>query len=388
MRSRSILSHERATRTADVVIVGAGPSGCAAAYDLALKGFRVLLLDRTQFPRKKPCAGGLTVKTIRALRYSITPVIQRTVSQLAVSCRMRHPRLLESMDPICHMVERSAFDLFCLKQTLAAGARLAVVKRIDEIEESPRTVSLATNDGLIRAQFLIGADGVHSRVRRLTGRFERFHAGFAVEGRVDRVPANDLNMGFDFSWVAGGYGWVFPKAGHINVGLYTSRPDVGITRQHLVDYAVRRLGRPSPTHIAGSPLGMGGWKYRPGRGRVLLVGDAAGLVDPLLGEGLYHAIISGQEAAAVIAGAVANGADACKTYAERLMPIQRELLFAERAAAVFYRLPMTGQLLLTSPLARIPLMMGFSRGMPLRDIFLHGHRLCFGMPVSDRRIKK
>jgi flavin-dependent dehydrogenase len=118
---------------------------------------------------------------------------------------------------------------------------------------------------------------------------------------------------------------------------------------------------------------------------VLLVGDAAGLVDPLLGEGLYHAIISVQAAAAAIADAMDTGSDACKTYAKGLMPIQRNLLFAQVASAGFYRMPKMGHLLLTSPMARIPLMSGFSRGMPLLDIFLHGYRCGFGLPVSDRR---
>ena len=118
---------------------------------------------------------------------------------------------------------------------------------------------------------------------------------------------------------------------------------------------------------------------------MLLVGDAAGLVDPLLGEGLYHAIISGQAAAAAIVGALDNGGDACKNYAKRLIPVQRDLLFTKRAAAVFYRLPGPGHLLMTSAMARIPLMVGFSRGMPLRDIFHHGHRLWFGRPVTVRR---
>lgn len=385
MCSETSLSHKGASLTADVVIIGAGPSGCSAAWDLAVHGFRVLLLDRTAFPRKKTCAGGLTVKAVRALRYSIAPVIQRSVYNLSISCRMRHPKLLKSNAPICHMVERSAFDYFCLKKTVTAGTRFAVVKRIDKIVENDRHVSLITDGGMIRARFLIGADGVHSRVRRLTGRFTRFRPGFAVEGLVDLAPPDDLNMGFDFSRVAGGYGWVFPKAEHINVGLYTLRSDVKITRQDLVDYSVRRIGRPVPTLITGSPVGMGGWRYRPGRGRVLLVGDAAGLVDPLLGEGLYHAIISGQEAASAILDAMNSGRDACKTYAKGLMPIQRDLLFALAASNAFYRLPGMGHLLLISPPARIALMTGFSQGMPLLDIFRHGYRFWFGLPVAASR---
>ncbi|MBC2741463.1 MAG: NAD(P)/FAD-dependent oxidoreductase [Desulfosarcina sp.] len=301
------------------------------------------------------------------------------------SCRMRHRKRLKSIDPICHMVERSAFDFFCLKKTVTAGARFEVVNRIDKIVEADQTVSLVTDCGLIRSRFLIGADGVNSRVRQLTDRFPEFRVGFAVEGIVDRVPPKDLSMGFDFSRVNGGYGWVFPKGGHVNVGLYTLKPDVKITRQDLVDYATLRIGGPLPTRITGYHLGMGGWRYRPGIGRVLLAGDAAGLVDPLLGEGLYHAIISGQRAAAAISDALDTGSDAGKSYAKGVVPIQRSLLFSHITSTIFYRLPRIGHLLLTSPMARIPLMKGFARGMPLLDIFLHGYRFWLGFPMPANR---
>ncbi len=388
MGTRTSFSPQGHRLTADVVVVGAGPAGCGAAYDLAVTGIRVLLVDRTEFPRKKTCAGGLTVKAIRALRYSIAPVIQRTVCNLSVSRRMRHQRLFRSHDPICHMVERSTFDLYCLKKTVAAGARFSVVRRIEAIVEAERAVSVVTDGGVIRSRFLIGADGVYSRVRQLTGRFAGLRAAFGVEGIVDRAPPEELCMGFDFGQVVGGYGWVFPKADSINLGLYSLRPDVTITRQDLIDYAARRIKGAFPTRIAGYPLGMGGWRYRPGSGRVLLVGDAAGLVEPLLGEGLYHAITSGQRAAVAIMDALGTGCDACQTYAKALVPIQRNLYFSGVASVFFYRLPRMGHLLLVSPAVRRPLMKGFSRGMPLLEIFCYGHRFWFNrrprLPAGNR----
>lgn len=362
----------------DVVIVGAGPAGSSAAYDLASGGIRVLLLDRTGFPRKKVCAGGLTVKARRALPYSIEPVVQRTVFSLAVSCRLRRQQVFTGTDPICHMVDRPAFDLFCLQKAMAAGADFEIVRRIDSITETREAVTMTTDCGPIHCRYLIGADGAHSRVRLLTGRFAAIRFGFGVEGGVAALPGNNPEMGFDFDRVCGGYGWVFPKKDHLNVGLYTHRSPARIRRRDLVDYISRRLGDAAPEQVSGYPLGMGGWRYRPGHGRVLLAGDAAGLVDPLLGEGLYHAIVSGRKAARAVADAMDTGCDACRSYGSALTPIRRELQFARVAAAVFYRLPDLGYALLTSPAARIPLMSGFARGMPLLAIVLNGYRFWLG----------
>jgi geranylgeranyl reductase family protein len=374
MRSPTASIRKADSLTADVVIVGAGPAGCAAAYDLAVRGIGVLLLDRTEFPRRKACAGGLTIKTVRTLRFSVTAVIQKTARNLLVSSRMRHPKLLKNNRPICHLVDRTAFDHFCLKKAVAAGARFSVVRRIERIMETRRDAALVTDSGNIRCRFIIGADGVNSRIRQLSGRFPAFRAGFAVEGIVNANLIGDRRMGFDFHWVNGGYGWVFPKDGHFNVGLYTSRADVRIRRRHLADYASQRIGGPQPTGVIGYPLGMGGWRYRPGRGRVLLAGDAAGLVDPLLGEGLYHAIISGQHAASAVGDALDTGRDACHGYARRLKTVRRDLLFSQLVAGVFYRLPRAGHLMLSSPAVGYPLMNGFSRGMPLLELFCNGYR--------------
>ena len=68
----------------DVIIVGAGPSGCSAAYDLSEYGLSVLLIDKSEFPRLKPCGGGITIKTLKALRYSIKPIIKNVCYDLVV----------------------------------------------------------------------------------------------------------------------------------------------------------------------------------------------------------------------------------------------------------------------------------------------------------------
>jgi flavin-dependent dehydrogenase len=194
---------------------------------------------------------------------------------------------------------------------------------------------------------------------------------------------DDMRMGFDFSRVPGGYGWVFPKADHVNVGLYTQRAGIYLSRRDLSEYVAERFGDAVVTGVSGYPLGMGGWRYRPGRGRCLLVGDAAGMVDPLLGEGLYHAIVTGQRAAAAIWQALNTGDDACRRYTDLLLPIRRELLFTQAASAIFYRLPGAGHALLTSPMASGPLMKGFSRGLTLLTTFCHAYRSWFGVNLPE-----
>src|SRR5215470_12161227 len=106
----------------DVIVVGAGPAGCAAAYDLTTSGKSVLLLDRCKFPRSKACAGGVTIKAVRALRYSITPVVVAKVCSIQVSKNLEHSANLNSSKPVCLMTVREDLDAFCLKHTLGAGA--------------------------------------------------------------------------------------------------------------------------------------------------------------------------------------------------------------------------------------------------------------------------
>src|SRR5215469_5746517 len=168
----------------DVLIAGAGPAGCAAAYDLARAGKRVLMLDRRTFPRHKACACGLTRKTLRALRYSVEPVVERECREVVLqeagpqfqegarvadkSCEVR----LHTRKIICAMAVREKFDAFCLKQTLTAGAELKKIESVVAVRESAGWVEIevAVADGVtetLRAPVLIGADGSNGQMRRL-----------------------------------------------------------------------------------------------------------------------------------------------------------------------------------------------------------------------------
>ena len=376
----------------DILIAGAGPAGCAAAYDLARAGQRVLLLDKRNFPRPKACACGLTRKTLKALRYSVDPVIERVCHEIVLQQTSDDPAKrevrLRTRTPICAMAVRERFDAFCLAQTLASGrnggsATFLKIETISAIREQQNSIELdiITSEGprTLQTQALIGADGSNGQTRRITRELspsaQDQHDGFALEATVPFTtlsqklsPSAQDDLVFDFSPLPGGYGWLFPKGDHINIGVGAFAPSSGapttnlrqVTRALLTDYALQKLGVSELAHITGQHLGMGGHTYIP-RGRVLLVGDAAGLVDPLTGEGIHSAIVSGPAAAAAI---LSNDPSIAAAYARELLPLQETLTFSHRAARAFYREPARGFKAMRIPFMRSLILKTYADGLP------------------------
>jgi len=354
-------------RTLDAVIVGAGPAGCAAAFDLARANLDVLLLDRRNFPRVKPCAGALTVKAIAALRFSIEPVVRSVVTDLVSRLDLDQSTRFSWSRPISVMTVREELDAFVLEQTLRAGARFTKIGRITEILETRESVTVVTEGERFKAPFLIGADGANSTVRRLCGE-PPSDLGFAVEGQVADSAGDNHSVFVDFGVVPRGFGWIFPKGDHCNVGLYTYDARFPLFPQQLRRYVQESLERSDLSKIVGCPIGMGGWARKPRRGRIPLVGDAAGLCEPVLGEGIYYAIKSGQIAAASILAELTDGMAAGSVFRSRMRSLQDNLRTEADMARAFYRDPGLGYRALTSPIMEYSLMKGYSLGIPLGKI--------------------
>lgn len=351
----------------DAIIVGAGPSGCAAAYDLALGGCSVLLLDRHHFPRVKPCAGALTIKTVRALRYPVDPVVRTIATGIHVSRDLEDRSCLRSKHPICLMTVRSELDAFCLRKTMAAGAEFHVIDDIVGLEEREHEVVLRTRDAELRADFLIGADGANSKVRLLLRNQGWFRRALAVEAHAP-AHENAKAMELDFGVVSHGYGWSFHKGDHLNVGLYTEEQGSKLTRAALADYLQRKFGCSEFDHFVGHYLGLGGLGYVPEDRRIFLVGDAAGMVDPLSGEGIYNAIKTGQAAAGAILSERLDGITAREAYRTKLAALGEDLEFCGRATHKFYDHLATGFAALRMPGIKRALMNGYALGMTLSTI--------------------
>jgi geranylgeranyl reductase family protein len=362
------------------MVVGAGPAGCAAAYDLAAAGQSVVLLDKHDFPRPKACAGGLTIKAVRALRYSIDPVVRQVVRRVQLEganpvqpVADRLDTVLQSREPICVMTVRAELDEFCLHKTMAAGACLRRISPVRQIERSGENVQLLTDGARYRARFLIGADGASGQVRRLCADGSWFSRGFALEVKT-AMPKVDTDLTFDFASVNNGYAWIFPKGDHLNVGVYAPSSTASVTRSHLLGYVKARLGIDAVEHVVGQYLGIGAGHgqaedVQPDlRDRVFLVGDAGGFVDPLTGEGIYGALLSGQAAAAAVLAETRGAGAAKEAFASHLADYRQTLRFSSRAAAAFYANPARGFRAMRFPFVRRTLVRTYTHGLNVKSL--------------------
>ena len=233
---------------------------------------------------------------------------------------------------------RSEFDRFNLEKVIEAGVAFEPECELTGIDEQSDNVRVTHTRGTVTARYLIGADGANSTVRRMIGADASFFRGFALEGLVPyaAIGAEPVTEMF-FGYIENGYGWVFPKGDHANVGIYTWDSNVKLSRAQLSAYVSERLHTGTLEHVVGFPLGFGAFDYAPERDRVILVGDAAGCVEPLLGEGIHNALRSGQAAALAIK-AVDEGSEKNlrEAYSAYLHFVRKDLMWAEQAKVPVY----------------------------------------------------
>jgi geranylgeranyl reductase family protein len=330
----------------DVAIVGAGPAGTVAAYQCARQGLRTVLLEKEQLPRRKVCGGGLSAKSLGLLPFSPDAVMeQRTVSGWVA---YGHDRALEvQVQRPGMMVCRESFDAFLAEQAVAAGARLVECFDLELVERHDKAITLVPRMGQkIEARFLIAADGVNSVVRHRL--FPRSHPRTvaALEARVVPAAWAGERMAdrclFDFGAVEAGYGWIFPKRDHFNVGVYRFRktPASRDLRAVLTTFLAGNpfLREARVLDVAGATIPVSPGAGSVVRGRVILAGDAAGLGDALYGEGIYSALRSGMDAAASVVADLTGNAP-LTVYDERIHGLRRQLRAAALIAAFVYRFP-------------------------------------------------
>lgn len=333
----------------DVIVVGAGPAGSTAARECASRGLSVLLLDKAEFPRDKPCGGGVTVRAARLLPFDLAPVTERTISSVQFSLRQTGAFTRQASQPLTYLTQRRHLDRLLLERATNAGVVLRQRAPVRAIEREAAHVVVRAGGEAFVGRTLVAADGANGQTARLAGVNVRRRMTIALEGNIapsDSAgfpPRWEGTLGFYLGTLPGGYGWIFPKGDHLNVGAWGAT-HVGPRLRGALDRVARYYGF--------DPAGLRGLRghhlpvRQPGAplvdGQMLLVGDAAGLLDPFTGEGIYGAIWSGRIAAAHLAAYLGNHAPDLRGYARQVgCEFLPELRAASQLADLFHLIPAT-----------------------------------------------
>jgi geranylgeranyl reductase family protein len=326
------------TEVWDVVVVGAGPAGSSAAREAARAGASVLLLDRSEFPRYKTCAGGLIGASLANVPASVLATVEDRPARAVFTLGGAHAVAIERSAPFLGMVDRQRFDAALVDAAVDAGATFRGGVAVREVRETPDEVELETGDGVVNARIVIGADGSASRVARHVGvRYRMSDLGLEDEIRMDPSPWRSTIL-VDWGSSPGSYAWLFPKEDVIAIGVIQRTGDPESSRAYLAAWRERLGVVDRPTlHSTGH---LTRWREHDSplrKGRVIVAGDAAGLLEPWLREGISFALRSGAWAGqAAASGDQERLDDYVRRVHAELVPEQRS---GELLLAVFERLP-------------------------------------------------
>jgi geranylgeranyl reductase family protein len=323
------------------LIVGAGPAGSFLGYLLARAGFDVIIIDKARFPRDKVCGGGLSNKTVELLPFDISPVVQRRVTGAFLTYQNRDTVVKDMGERSGIAVLRSEFDHFLLQKAVDAGCRFHGKTALAGVDKTGDYVTATTSSGVFTARYVVGADGVFSAVRQCVFGRDLVSYAPAVEALVSVTPDRAARIGnrvlFDFGGMPRGYGWIFPKTDHLNVGVFSIYPTRSIKsdlERFMSQYDI--LDRPVGMRHLGFAIPLKNRRRQFERDNVLLLGDAAGFAESFYGEGIYFALRSSLVAAQAISVAFDHPSDRAYSHLVETQ-IQPELSYSAMNARMFFR---------------------------------------------------
>jgi geranylgeranyl reductase family protein len=344
----------------DVVVVGAGPAGSIAARDLVRGGARVALVDGS-YPREKPCGGGVTGRALELIGAGPTAAGGQIIDAVTFAAGGRTARVPLPDGEYLRVFPREVFDAALLRQAVDAGATL-IPSRVNNLSRTADRWHVTAGGESISAPWLLGADGPAGVVRKQVFRaFERRQLSIAAGSYVDGVETREIVIGFVDE--PSGYLWSFPRAGHLAAGTCAQATETTVTEMH--DITDRWLDGYAPA--AGRRRRRYSWPIpslesrdvdveQPAGDGWLLLGDAAGLVDPITREGIFFALRSG-----ILAAAALCAASPPRVYADAVRDeLHDELRRAARLKAGFYR-PRFTRLLIEA----------LNQSEPIREVMLN-----------------
>ncbi len=354
----SVYSNQRGY---DVIVVGMGPAGSSAAFELSQAGLSVLGLEKQTHPRYKVCGGALSARIDHILPPDYTEVVEESVHRLQFSYSPKESYFVESPEPFAFMVMRSRFDKWLMTRAQQRGTDVHENEAVKKLEALPDGVKVMTTKGQYFGRVVVGADGAMSVVAQqlFAGRGLRKIPAleseiFGVSEIREPVPSEPgaLKLAIiSLNAAKKGYGWIFPKRDGLSIGVGEfvrgdSRPKRSFQQFSQEEPSLAGLTIPTPV---GHPIpvfnrhpGVKGNKWNGGlvHGRAVLVGDAGHLVDPLLGEGILYAVRSGQLAGTNIVNFLLGEQGKLEDYEQAIMQeFAEEFRIASKLNRVVYGLP-------------------------------------------------
>ncbi len=324
----------------DVVVVGAGPAGASAAIAARSDGADVLVIERETLPRYKLCGGGLLQVSLDNLPPGTEAAARAEVRRVSFTYRGRYRRVRRSDRPVMRMVYRREFDAHLMAVAGERGVEVREGCTLRGLSADGAVVTLLTSMGEIRARAVVGADGSAGRTSRYVGaEFAQVDLGLEVELSLTRTQQEEWHDRVHLDWgaVPGSYGWAFPKGDQLTVGVILDRKRGSEGKRYLTEL-VDRLGLAAADQVSsGGHLTHCRTDSSPlARGRVLLAGDAAGLLEPWTREGISFALRSGRMAGRAAARVVA-GDDPDAVSASYTAEVERTLGAEMRAGRLCLR---------------------------------------------------
>src|SRR4051794_35638385 len=207
----------------DVIVVGAGPAGSTTARECARRGLSVLLIDKAEFPRDKPCGGGVNLRTAQLLPFSLASVAERTIVGMRFSLRQHNAFTRYASEPLTYLTQRRRLDALFVEHALHAGATLREGTPVRAIERHDSSVTVHAGSEVFEGWTLVAADGANGPTARLAGLKVPRTTLVGLEGNVTPggafPPEWEQVFGLDLGGIPGGYGWIFPKGDHLNIGV-------------------------------------------------------------------------------------------------------------------------------------------------------------------------
>jgi geranylgeranyl reductase family protein len=314
---------------ADVIVAGAGPAGAIAARRLARGGLRVLIVERYALPRQKPCGGGISTRVLSRFPFlgaALDRIPTLPVSNLYLEGPSGQVFRMRSDGPAVILIRRIEFDHLLVSLAVEAGAHVLAPAAVAQAVQSDDHVMLTLRDGRqLTAPMVVAADGVNSVIARRLGLNPGWPKGHLALDMMEETPTTSLSAAEPETLAvfygyrgAHGYAYIFPKQGHVNVGIgyllsyfqdQVEEPPYDLHKRFVGDLRERRMmdGESRRDHFTPFLIPIGGPLRRTVDRRVLLAGDAGGFVNGFSAEGIYYAMVTGDLAAAAILGARREG---------------------------------------------------------------------------------